>query len=35
LYREIEAIAAKDTFEMQLTAELLRPDVTTATFEGS
>lgn len=35
MYREVEAIAAKDAFEMQLTTDLLRPDFTTATFEGS
>ncbi len=35
MYREVDAIAAKDAFEMQLTADLLRPDFTTKTFEGS
>jgi ribonucleoside-diphosphate reductase beta chain len=34
MYREVEAIAAKDAFEMELTADLLRPDFTTATFAG-
>ncbi len=35
MYREVDAIAAKDAFEMQLTADLLRPGFTTKTFEGS
>jgi hypothetical protein len=30
----VEAITAKDAFEMELTADLLRPDFTTATFAG-
>jgi ribonucleoside-diphosphate reductase beta chain len=35
MYREIPAIAAKDSFEMQLTADMLRPDFTTATTAGA
>lgn len=34
MYHNVEAIAAKDAFEMRLTADLLRSDFTTATFEG-
>src|SRR5688500_159597 len=34
MYRQVEAIAAKDAFEMELTADLLRPDFTTATPAG-
>jgi len=34
MYREVEAIAAKDAFEMELTADLLQADFTTATFAG-
>jgi ribonucleoside-diphosphate reductase beta chain len=34
MYRDVEAIAAKDAFEMELTAGLLRTGFTTATFEG-
>ncbi len=34
MYHEVEAIAAKDAFEMELTADLLQPDFTTATFAG-
>jgi len=35
MYREVPAIARKDAFEMELTAALLDPDFTTATFEGA
>lgn len=35
MYREIPAIARKDEFEMELTAEVLQPDFTTATPEGA
>lgn len=35
MYREIPAIAAKDELEMELTADLLRSDFTTATFAGA
>ncbi|MEL0096841.1 MAG: ribonucleotide-diphosphate reductase subunit beta [Planctomycetaceae bacterium] len=35
MYREIPSIAAKDEFEMELTAEVLDPDFSTKTFEGS
>ena len=35
MYREVPAIARKDEFEMELTAEVLDPDFTTDTFEGS
>lgn len=35
MYREVPAIARKDEFEMRLTAEVLSPDFTTATFEGA
>ena len=34
MYREIPSIAAKDEFEMELTAEVLDPDFSTNTFEG-
>jgi ribonucleoside-diphosphate reductase beta chain len=34
-YREVPAVAAKDEFEMALTAELVRPDFTTETPEGA
>lgn len=34
MYREVPAIARKDEFEMELTAEILDPDFTTDTFEG-
>jgi ribonucleoside-diphosphate reductase beta chain len=34
MYREIPSIAAKDEFEMELTAEILDPDFTSETFEG-
>ncbi|MEE2843180.1 MAG: ribonucleotide-diphosphate reductase subunit beta [Planctomycetota bacterium] len=34
MYREIPSIAAKDEFEMELTAEILDPDFTCETFEG-
>ena len=35
MYHAIPAIAAKDELEMELTADLLDPDFTTATFEGA
>jgi ribonucleoside-diphosphate reductase beta chain len=35
MYREIPSIAAKDEFEMELTAEVLDPDFSTNSFEGS
>jgi ribonucleoside-diphosphate reductase beta chain len=35
MYHEIPAIAAKDELEMVLTADVLRPDFTTATAEGA
>ncbi len=35
MYREIPAIARKDEFEMEMTAEVLQPDFTTATPEGA
>ena len=35
MYHEIPAIAAKDELEMALTAEVLSPDFTTATFAGA
>ncbi len=35
MYREIPAVAAKDAFEMELTASLVEPDFTTATIEGA
>jgi ribonucleoside-diphosphate reductase beta chain len=35
MYREVPAIAAKDAFEMRLTADLLRPDFTTTTTAGA
>ncbi len=35
MYREIPAIAAKDEFEMRLTAEMLHPDFTTTTTAGA
>jgi ribonucleoside-diphosphate reductase beta chain len=34
MYREIPAIARKDAFEMELTADLIRPDFDTATTNG-
>ena len=34
MYREIPSIAAKDEFEMELTAEVLDPDFSTNSFEG-
>jgi len=34
MYREVPAIMNKDKFEMRLTAEVLNPDFTTATFDG-
>jgi len=34
MYREIPSIAAKDEFEMELTAEVLDPDFNSETFEG-
>lgn len=35
MYNEINSIHKKDTFEMKLTEEILKPDFTTATFEGA
>ena len=35
MYRETNSIHNKDKFEMQLTEEILRPDFSTATFEGA
>ena len=35
MYREIPAITKKDDFEMQLTAEVMDPNFSTATFEGT
>ena len=35
MYHEIPAIAAKDELEMALTADVLEPDFTTATFAGA
>lgn len=35
MYHEVPAIARKDEFEMQLTAEVLDPDFTTDTLEGA
>ena len=35
MYHEIPAIAAKDELEMELTADVLDPDFTTATFAGA
>jgi ribonucleoside-diphosphate reductase beta chain len=35
MYHTIPAIAAKDELEMALTADILRPDFTTATFAGA
>ncbi len=35
MYREIPAVAAKDAFEMELTASLVEPGFTTATIEGA
>ena len=35
MYNEVPAIARKDTFEMELTKEVLDPDFTTETFEGA
>ncbi len=35
MYQEVPAIAAKDEFEMALTADVLRPDFTTATPAGA
>src|SRR5438876_12065472 len=35
MYHAIPTIAAKDEMEMALTADLLRPDFTTATFAGT
>jgi ribonucleoside-diphosphate reductase beta chain len=35
MYREVPAVAAKDAFEMALTAELVRPDFTTETLAGA
>src|SRR3990167_8643298 len=35
MYNAINSIHAKDQFEMELTKDVLRPDFTTETFEGS
>ena len=35
MYREVPAITAKDDFEMEITAAILRPDFTTATESGA
>jgi ribonucleoside-diphosphate reductase beta chain len=35
MYREVPAIGAKDAFEMELTADVLRPDFGTETPEGA
>lgn len=35
MYNEIPVIHDKDAFEMALTADILRPDFTTATFQGA
>lgn len=35
MYREIPTVAAKDEFEMQLTADLISPDATTGTTAGA
>jgi ribonucleoside-diphosphate reductase beta chain len=35
MYREVPAIARKDAFEMELTREVLEPDFSTETFEGT
>ena len=35
MYREVPAITAKDDFEMEITAAILRPDFTTATRPGA
>ncbi len=35
MYHEVPAIARKDAFEMELTAALVDPNFTTATFEGA
>ncbi len=35
MYHEVPAIAAKDDFEMRLTAEVLDPDFSTSSFEGT
>lgn len=35
MYREVPAIARKDEFEMELTAEVLDPNFTTETMEGA
>ncbi len=35
MYREVPAITAKDDFEMEITAAILRPDFTTATLAGA
>lgn len=35
MYREIPSVAAKDEFEMELTADLISPDATTATIPGA
>ena len=35
MYNEVPSIARKDAFEMELTQEILDPNFTTSTFEGS
>jgi ribonucleoside-diphosphate reductase beta chain len=35
MYNEVNTIHAKDMFEMKLTADIMKPDFTTATFEGA
>jgi ribonucleoside-diphosphate reductase beta chain len=35
MYREIPSVAAKDEFEMELTADLISPDATTETIPGA
>ena len=35
MYNEVNSINAKDAFEMQLTEDILKPDFSTQTFEGS
>ena len=35
MYNEVNSIHNKDTFEMHLTADVLKPDFTTATLEGA
>jgi ribonucleoside-diphosphate reductase beta chain len=35
MYNEINTIHEKDNFEMELTADIMRPDFTTTTYEGA